>query len=303
MRMTVERSAIIFEIQRFSIHDGPGIRTTVFLKGCNLRCKWCHNPESSHPYPELMFYASKCIKCLSCVNECRHGALIFDGKKIKYLPENCRKCFRCAGVCPVEAIVRCGREMDTAEVCREVLKDRNYYETSGGGVTVSGGEPLLHPEFTASLFSLLKKEGISTCVETAGCVPWKNIRKILPFTDIFLYDVKSGNREKLAGSAGADMTLVTENLKNLLAGGVKIFVRIPLIPGFNTERRELKKILDILKGLPGQFEMELLKYNGLGTAKYEALNIPSPLRKIPATEADKSYEAAREFFRDEGYNV
>jgi len=303
MRMADERSAIVFEIQRFSIHDGPGIRTTVFLKGCNLRCKWCHNPESSKSYPELMFYGNKCIKCLSCINECRYEALVFDGKKIKYLPENCKKCFRCADACPVEAIVRCGRKMDAAEVCREVLKDRNYYEISGGGVTVSGGEPLLQPEFTASLFSLLKKEGISTCVETAGSIPWKNFNKVLPLTDIFLYDIKSGSGEKLTESTGADISLVIENLKKLLTGDVKVFVRIPLIPGFNTEQRELEKILDVLKNLQGKFEVELLKYNGLGAVKHEALNLPASFRKIPATEAEKAYETAREFFSNGGYNV
>jgi len=299
-----EKKALVFDIQRFSIHDGPGIRTTVFFKGCNLHCPWCHNPESVNPFPELMFYPGRCLKCFACVDRCRHEALLREGEDILYVPEKCRRCFNCADVCPGGALTRSGSEMGVEEIFEEVMKDKSFYETSGGGVTASGGEPLLQPEFVAYLFKMLKRENIPTCIETAGNVPWKNFGKILPVTDLFLYDVKSGNVRKLRDATGADMQLVSGNLEKLLLAGKEVFIRIPVIPGFNADLSDLREMLSLLESLPVQnFKTELLKYNGLGTSKYLALKRPCPFKEISGDEAEKAYGAALEFFNKAGYGI
>lgn len=290
--------AIIFNIQRFSIHDGPGIRTTVFFKGCNLNCWWCHNPESKRAEPELLFYHDKCILCLTCVKNCPSGALSFSEKekKIKYDKTKCVKCFKCSEVCPTETIVKCGEYMDIEEVMKEVMKDEEFYRTSNGGITVSGGEPLLYNDFVSELFKELKNKKVHTAIETAGCVKWEFFKKVLSFTDLFLYDFKSGDEEKLKEATGGDLKIIMENLKKLFNEGKEVIVRIPVVPYFNSEEEEMKKISEKLKSLSGEFKVEPLKYNFIASNKYKALGLPSPYENINDNIVKSTYKKAKKFF-------
>ncbi len=186
---------LIFNIQRFSIHDGPGIRTTVFFKGCSLRCFWCHNPESIHPHPQIQLFLQKCIGCGKCFEICPVGAhCMIDGERV-FLRELCRNCGKCAEICYADALVLAGKWLTAREVMDEVEKDKPFYENSDGGVTISGGEPLLQADFARALLEECKKEGLHTVVDTAGNVPWEAFEKVLPFTDLFLYDLKAADEE------------------------------------------------------------------------------------------------------------
>ena len=220
-------SATIFDIQRGSYVDGPGIRTTVFMKGCNLGCAWCHNPESQNAKPQRMFYKNKCVLCGKCVTVCPSGALTFDNGPVPN-PEKCTLCGKCALWCPADAISVCGKTMDTETVFREVRKDKAFYETSGGGVTVSGGECMLYPDFVAELLDKCKKDGIDTAVDTAGNVPFGSLEKVIPFTDIFLYDIKCVTPDVHKKFTGVVNNRILDNYKLLISMGKRVIVRVPM---------------------------------------------------------------------------
>jgi len=296
---------LIFNIQRFSIHDGQGIRTTVFFKGCNLDCWWCHNPESKKNFPELLFYYEKCILCLTCVKNCPTGALSFNEKekKIFYDKEKCKKCFKCSEVCPTESIVKCGEYKDVYEVVNEVMKDEEFYITSNGGVTVSGGEPLLQSDFVSELFKELKKKKVHTAIETAGCVKWELFEKVLPYTDIFLYDFKSGDAEKLKKATGGDINLITENLKKLIKRNKEVIIRIPVVPDFNSNEEEITKITEILNEIKNKVKVELLKFNFLGKNKYKALNMTFPYKEITDEIVEETFNRVKEFLKKENFVI
>jgi len=296
---------LILNIQRFSIHDGPGIRTTVFFKGCNLDCWWCHNPESKKNFPELLFYYEKCILCLTCVKNCTTGALSFNEKekKIFYDKEKCKKCFKCNEVCPTETIVKCGEYKNVYEVVNEVMKDEEFYITSNGGVTVSGGEPLLQSNFVSELFKELKKKKIHTVIETAGCVKWELFEKVLPYTDLFLYDFKSGDAEKLKKATGGDINLITENLKKLIKKNKEVIIRIPVVPDFNSNEDEITKITEILNEIKNKVKVEPLKFNFLGKNKYKALNLSVPYKKITDEIAEETFNRVKESLKKENFVI
>ena len=205
--------ATIFDIERSSYVDGPGIRTTVFFKGCNLRCAWCHNPESQSAKPQMMFYKNKCTGCGKCREKCPHNL------------ELCDLCGKCSLFCPQDARDICGKEYTVDEVLKEVLKDKVFYETSGGGVTFSGGECMLQIEFLTKILKACKENGIHTAVDTAGHVPYERFEQILPYTDLFLYDVKCFDSEKHRQYAGVGNGLILENLKKLLAKSTPVWIR------------------------------------------------------------------------------
>ena len=242
--------ATIFDIERNSYVDGPGIRTTVFFKGCNLRCKWCHNPESQNPKKEILFYHSKCTGCGRC-------------RDLTVEDEN----FFCFN----DAKEICGKEYTADEVFAEVIKDKAFYETSGGGVTFSGGECMLQTDFLLEILKKCKENGIHTAVDTAGYIPWDKFKKILPYTDLFLYDIKSMNDEIHKEYTGVTNTLILENLAKLLKINVDVWVRIPVIPGVNDTEEEMKKIKNFFdtKGYPKK--IELLPYHAMGEHKYASL--------------------------------
>ena len=222
--------AIIFDIERNSFVDGPGIRTTVFFKGCNLKCAWCHNPESQSFKPQMMFYRDKCTGCGKCKEKCPNNL------------EKCDLCGNCTIYCPAEARRVCGKEYTPDEVLAEVIKDKAFYDNSGGGVTFSGGECMLQIDFLLEILKKCKQNGISTAVDTAGHIPFESFEKILPYTDMFLYDFKIFDSQKHKKYIGVGNELILENLAKLLNMGAKVYIRIPVIEGVNDSIEEMQQI-------------------------------------------------------------
>ena len=263
--------ATIFDIQRGSFVDGPGIRTTVFFKGCNLQCKWCHNPESQRKDKQILFYKDKCTGCGKCKSVC------------PYELEQCDFCGKCALFCPNDAREVCGKEYTAEEVLAEIVKDKGYYKDTGGA-TFSGGECMLQIDFLAEILRLCKENGISTAVDTAGNLPWSYFEKILPFTDLFLYDVKCVSEPLHKEGTGVSNRLILENLKALLKDcKEKVLIRIPVIPSFN-DGEEMQKIATVLGDLRAQ-KVELLPYHGMGEHKWHAVGKTPAVYKAP-TKAD-----------------
>lgn len=275
-------SATIFDIQRGSYVDGPGIRTTVFMKGCNLGCAWCHNPESQNAKPQRMFYKNKCVLCGKCVTVCPSGALTFDNGPVPN-PEKCTLCGKCALWCPADAISVCGKTMDTEAVFREVRKDKAFYETSGGGVTVSGGECMLYPDFVAELLDKCKKDGIGTAVDTAGNVPFGSLEKVIPFTDIFLYDIKCVTPDVHKKFTGVVNNRILDNYKLLISMGKRVIVRVPMTTECNANDEEFPKIAAFLNEYKPE-KVELLPYHALGENKYRAIGREPEIFHAPSKE-------------------
>ena len=264
--------AIFFDIQRNSFVDGPGIRTTVFFKGCNLKCAWCHNPESQSAKPQMMFYKDKCTGCGKCKSVC------------PYHLEQCELCGKCTLYCPVDARKVCGKEHTVDEVLKEVLKDKAFYETSGGGVTFSGGECMLQIDFLAEILKKCKENGIHTAVDTAGHIPFESFEKILPYTDLFLYDIKIFDSQKHKQYVGVGNELILENLKKLFERKAKLWIRIPIIPDVNDSIEEIRKIKDFLKTIGTAEKIELLPYHTMGENKYRAIGKEPQIFKTPDAE-------------------
>ena len=264
--------AIFFDIQRNSFVDGPGIRTTVFFKGCNLKCAWCHNPESQSAKPQMMFYKDKCTGCGKCKSVC------------PYHLEQCELCGKCTLYCPVDARKVCGKEHTVDEVLKEVLKDQAFYETSGGGVTFSGGECMLQIDFLAEILKKCKENGIHTAVDTAGHIPFESFEKILSYTDLFLYDIKIFDSQKHKQYVGVGNELILENLKKLFERKAKLWIRIPIIPDVNDSIEEIQKIKDFLKTNGTPEKIELLPYHAMGENKYRAIGKEPQIFKTPDAE-------------------
>ena len=243
-------NAMIFDIQRNSFVDGPGIRATVFFKGCNLRCKWCHNPESQNLNKEILFYKNKCTGCGRCMD------LTVDDENF---------------ICLNDAKEICGKEYTVDEVFDEVIKDKSFYETSGGGVTFSGGECMLQIDFLLEILEKCKENGIHTAVDTAGHIPWADFEKIISYTDLFLYDIKAMNDEIHKEYTGVSNSLILENLARLLKSNVGVWVRVPIIPGVNDSEDEMKKIKSFFEANGYPEKVELLPYHAMGENKYSAI--------------------------------
>jgi pyruvate formate lyase activating enzyme len=267
------KTGLIFQIQRFSLDDGPGIRTTVFLKGCTLRCAWCHNPESIHPNAELSFQPQLCIRCGACVTFCPHSAHVCNEQE-RYLDRAaCDGCMKCATVCPTGALSVFGQEMTAEEVVGLLLRDRPFYLRSGGGVTFSGGEPLRQGDFLLEMLKLCWENKLHTAVDTAGSVPYEAFLSVLPYTDLFLYDIKAVGPELHRRFTGAGNARIQENLKRLADHGARVWVRVPYIPGFNDSEEEIAAIAAFLRNIPAVEKVELLPYHTYGEAKYDYLGI------------------------------
>jgi pyruvate formate lyase activating enzyme len=266
----LSKEGTVFDIQRFSVHDGPGIRTLVFLKGCSLKCEWCANPESQAATPELLFDPARCIACENCLLLCMHGALTKEGERILFEPKRCIGCGACAQKCYAEARVLKGRKMTVEAVVAEVLKDEAFYAESGGGVTLSGGEPLEQPDFSERILKSCKNLALHTAVETAGHVLWSSFEKIIPFTDLFLFDIKHTDPDKLKKFTKGDAARIQQNLKKLVMSAKPIIVRTPVIPGFNDSLEEIQKIARLVKTL-GIKELHMLPYHRYGQSKYSLM--------------------------------
>jgi pyruvate formate lyase activating enzyme len=271
--MTAERvtQGVIFNIQRYSIHDGPGIRTTVFLKGCPLKCFWCQNPESQKTQPEIFLVRSNCTLCSKCVTVCSSGASSLKEKHSAIDRSRCVGCGKCVAVCPHEARKLVGTFITKDEVIREVLKDVKFYENSGGGVTLSGGEPASQPEFALSILRSCKEAGLHTVLDTCGYVPWLTMERLLRYTDLVFFDIKTIEPRKHRKATGKSNRLILENAKRI-ARYKPIRVRVPLVPHFNDSPEEVGGIARFVKEEMGSIEIDLLPYNKLGEVKFERLD-------------------------------
>ena len=272
----------IFNIQKFSVNDGPGIRTTVFLKGCMLDCIWCHNPESKSPKKQLMLSESRCIGCGKCVKACPSSLHSFDnGHRIKR--ELCSACGACAEAC-VGALELVGRETGVEEVIAEVMKDELFYKNSGGGITLSGGEPLMQHGFSLALLKAAKEKGLHTCIETCGFAKWEHIEALIPYVDIFLWDVKETDDSLHRRYTGVSNGKILENLRRLNAAGAEIILRCPIIPGLNDREEHLKKIAALAEELSGVRRVDIEPYHPLGKSKSEALGADYALGDLSFAE-------------------
>ena len=288
---------LIFAIERTSLHDGPGLRTTVFLKGCPLSCLWCHNPESQTFSPELYYFNEKCVRCGICVHVCSINCHTISNDKHEINRVNCIGCGECVRVCPYSALELKGEKMDVEAVIAAVEEDRDFYETSGGGMTVSGGEPLAQFEFTKNLLSLMKKRQIHTCLETSGFAPTEKIIEIKDSVDIFLYDFKESDPDRHLQYTGVDNTLILKNLFELDRLGCKIILRCPIIPGMNDRPSHLLEIAKLAEKLKNVLEINIMAYHPFGESKSKRIGKIYPLEGIDFVEkaqADKWIEFIKE---------
>lgn len=276
----------VSNIQRFSLDDGPGIRTTVFLKGCNLQCQWCHNPESISFSPVLQFISDNCVSCGKCVAACPGGAHLVDEKTHVIDRTLCQACGACAQRCRKNALKLIGTKYSARQVFNEILKDRAYYEVSGGGVTFSGGEPACKPDFVVEVARMCADAKIHVTLDTAGNVPFESFETLLPHVSLFLYDVKCVDHDLHKRGTGVGNDLILENLKRLDRAGAGYRIRVPVIPGFNNDPGEQKAIAGFLSSLCGPQLVELLPYHGYGVGKYEILGLDYTCDKGCATDRD-----------------
>lgn len=281
----------IINIQKFSIHDGDGIRTTVFFKGCPLSCAWCHNPESQCFASELLFSAEKCVGCGACVEACPQRCIGTD-----FVPDRtqCTACGQCVPVCAAAAREVAGEPMSISDLVYEIMKDEPFYEESGGGVTLSGGEVLAQDmEIMIQLLRQLKRRGIHVAIDTCGYVPFDRFERVLPYTDLFLYDLKGYEELLHEQFTGKSNQLILDNLKKLAQSGAKIYARLPLIEGVNTGAEEIAGMLELLKEVrPAQ--VHLLPYHNIGNSKNDRLQRPYDSFTPPSEECLQNLQATFE---------
>ncbi|WP_348688086.1 glycyl-radical enzyme activating protein [Aeromonas bestiarum] len=278
---------MIFDLQRYSTHDGPGIRTLVFLKGCSLACLWCQNPESRSPKPDILLDRRQCIEgCRLCSQTC--PAILRDSEGIQLTRSalNAEDMERLRGLCPSEALQVCGRDETLDTLMDTILRDRPFLERSGGGVTLSGGEPFMQPDFAAALLARCKAQGLHTAVESCLHVPWHQIEPSLPYLDLVLADLKHVDEKRFFDWTRGKVALPLANLKRLAERGVPMQIRVPLIPGFNADRESIEAITDTAASLGKVQEIHFLPYHTLGMGKYALLDLPYLAPETPLDDPD-----------------
>ncbi|MCI8422478.1 MAG: glycyl-radical enzyme activating protein [Lawsonibacter sp.] len=296
---------LIFNIQKYSVHDGDGIRTTVFFKGCPLSCRWCHNPESQKYHQDLLVQKSRCTGCGACVPACPEKAISIAGPdhKAQINRDACKLCGACADVCLHNAREMAGKEYDLKELVKLLEKDRMFYEQSGGGVTLSGGEVLAQDmDYMEELVRRLYNKGYSVDIDTCGHVPYAHIQRVLPYTDTFLYDIKLMDPEAHKAYMGVDNHLILENLKRLSQDGGKINIRLPLIAGVNATDAYIESVIHFLQeNRINVFRVNLLKYHNTGSGKYEKLDLPYDSDTMGAPD-EAWLNRTVEVFRQNGFS-
>lgn len=296
-----ELTGKLYDIQGFSVQDGPGVRTTAFLKGCPLHCPWCHSPESQAYYPQLSWISMRCTGtelCRSrCIKACTKGALELGGTRldaktgeevqlVHVKRDLCDNCGDCAQVCYPNALYICGEDYTVERLCNRLLQDRRFFENSGGGVTISGGECLTQPDFTVAVLKRMKEEGIHTAVDTTGFASWSVIERALPYTDLWLYDLKHMDNDKHEAMVGVPNKLILENARKLAAAGAKLQIRIPVIPMFNNDVENIRKTAEFCLELGDAVEVvQLLPYHNLGVTKYLRISDKPIAEATPPSDA------------------
>ena len=296
-------TGLISNIQRFSVHDGYGIRTIVFLSGCTLACKWCQNPETIDGRAALMFNRNNCIGCGQCVGHCPRGALSLDAEKGHLVidREACDSCFDCVDYCYHDALNPSVREMNLEEVFTEVMKDEVFFRNSGGGLTLSGGEPFCQLEFSVELARRVREKGIHTAMETAANVPYDSIRRILPFIDLVLFDIKAFSPEIHKAWTFVDNRLILDNFARITGEGKEVIVRVPLIPQVN-DGEEFRKIVDHVVQFESIGELHILPFHTLGESKYTQLEMHNHMHEHPE-DNEEEVEACRAYAESRGLRV
>lgn len=286
-------TGVVYDIQRYTVHDGPGIRTEVFLKGCPLRCEWCCSPESQHPEPELMYMHRNCTgdSCENCIAECPEDAisLATAGDEVEIDRTRCTDCGDCIDVCfeVPPALQLSGEEMTVEEVMETVKSDAQFYRQSGGGVTISGGEALQRPEFVRAILRECKAEGFHTCIDTSGYADWEDIESVLPFLDLIMVDLKHIDESAHRAGTGVSNEKILQNFERVLAADVDVIVRVPLIPGFNATEPALENIAGFIDDAEGDvLGVELQPYHSLGRSKYRMLDRTYPLEELDDLSED-----------------
>ncbi len=275
-------TGITFNVQRFSTEDGPGIRTTVFMKGCPLRCAWCHNPEGISPHPELVWYDVRCIGARDCLRVCPVGALELTPQGMRIDRSRCTACGDCARACPAGALEVIGRNWTPEALFAEILKDRVFYETSGGGVTFSGGEPMRQWEFVREVARRCRENGIPVALDTCGAVAWELYEAVLPWVDLVLYDLKIYDPDRHRAATGVDNGRILENARRMAAAGRAMWIRTPIIPGYTDDEANIAALAAFIAAeLPTVRRWDLLAYTNLGQPKYHRLDRPYALEGVP----------------------
>ncbi len=294
-------TGLIFNIQKYSLHDGPGIRTTVFLKGCPLRCGWCHNPESRSAEPEISWSEARCIRCGECWEVCPQAAAQRPATAA-IDRQQCTRCGQCVAVCVTGARELVGRQRTVSDVLAEILQDRIFYDESSGGVTLSGGEPLLQAEFAAELLAACRGEGLHTAVDTCGYGRREDVQALAAVTDLFLYDVKILDDNRHRQYTGVSNIVILENLRALCEQGANVWIRVPIIPGFNDDPRDVEATAAWVASLGTVQRMHLIPYHALGTNKAERVGLV-PAMAATAAPSDDLLEALAERARAYGLVV
>lgn len=288
----------ILNIERYHYTDGNGIRIMVFMKGCNLRCLWCSNPESQRYNPQLAFNKNKCVNCGRCLTQCPQQAIYIDGREVCMDYSLCRNCGRCVNACYSDARILYGKEMSVDEVMAEILKERNYFVRSKGGVTFSGGEAALQADFVRECSRRCRLEYINTAIETAGAVPWEQLWHAVEYIDEVLFDIKTLEEADFKKISREPLQLVLQNLSKLCEKGKQVRIRCPIIPGFNYSAEFIKKVVNVALE-NGVKQIDLLPFHQMGSYKYKSLNKPYAFKEEKALERDAVIPYA-EFIRANG---